>query len=732
MDKQTEINNEALNADAKLAAEKGPENPFLKAFKQYYWQMGLVFTLLLFFVIIEIRHPYMFLQDDNRDLGLPNFVHAYRSLMNGEIALFNFHQYLGTPFMAMGQWLVFYPFTYLSVFLSQLFLGNPDGTIDIFVIMHLLAGAVGFFMFLKVIEIKNPGAFFGALLWSLNNFVFFTSNSWGVIAFFAGLFPWIMYFTIKLYKKFDWKCFIALILFQSCYTGYVQLFLYGMVFEALTILMLVLFDLIKKNKLFLVKFYEMKSAKSPHDSMPCGTFLVLGKCKFIILANVFAFIVSLPQFLPMFNQMNLSETRGQTMSWGSYISLKNVLGDWWYSLFNIFPNEINTFGGNVSFIGTITLALVIIAIVNLIVNIITKRKIQSYTFVFIILGLFALSWSAGDSLIGQFFYQIPIFNRFRWMFKLVIFVDFYLIALAAIGFQYLIAYFEKTFPSYNKIFKVHNLIAFTIIALQLGQFAYIYTERPIKYLRYHQDPLPLVEPLKEELKDGRIVSMGADSPYVAQLVGFNYATLFDLYHFGGYEPLLSVSNNSATFGLNHLSLYGSFNNGLPTEYEYFRQWGVKWYVVQEGFSESEGVEIKLPLAYTGYKRKIYIDNTTKPLFFRKSDETSNGIESKINTNSIELKVNNKQEDEIYVLFLYNKFFKAKIDGKDVQINRDDFGRMLIKVPEGQHNVIIRYTEPYMLAGFVIMILTISGSITLYLIYKKKKKYEESTNDNHMI
>src|SRR5659263_672398 len=99
MYKQTEINNEALNADAKLAAEKGPKNPFLKAFKQYYWQMGLVFTLLLFFVIIEIRHPYMFLQDDNRDLGLPNFVHAYRSLMNGEIALFNFHQYLGTPFM---------------------------------------------------------------------------------------------------------------------------------------------------------------------------------------------------------------------------------------------------------------------------------------------------------------------------------------------------------------------------------------------------------------------------------------------------------------------------------------------------------------------------------------------------------------------------------------------------------------------------------------------------------
>ena len=88
-------------------------------------------------------------------------------------------------------------------------------------------------------------------------------------------------------------------------------------------------------------------------------------------------------------------------------------------------------------------------------------------------------------------------------------------------------------------------------------------------------------------------------------------------------------------------------------------------------------------------------------------------------NSIELKLDNKQDDKIYVLFLYNNLFKAQIDGKDINIEKDDIGRMVIDVPAGQHNVVIRYTEPFMMAGIAIMILGILGIFIIWMLYKKK-------------
>ena len=90
-----------------------------------HWRalLAALAVLLAFFAIFQLRAPYYFLQDDNRTFSLPAFSYAYETLAgHGRFALYNFHQLLGVP--VFQETPVFYPFVYVSVFLSKLFFGH--------------------------------------------------------------------------------------------------------------------------------------------------------------------------------------------------------------------------------------------------------------------------------------------------------------------------------------------------------------------------------------------------------------------------------------------------------------------------------------------------------------------------------------------------------------------------------------------------------------------------------
>jgi hypothetical protein len=67
----------------------------------------------------------------------------------------------------------------------------------------------------------------------------------------------------------------------------------------------------------------------------------------------------------------------------------------------------------------------------------------------------------------------------------------------------------------------------------------------------HLDKVPFDEPLKDVFKDGRIIAIGFNiwepdkknlkgfSYHTAATLGFNYPTLWGLYAFAGYDPLVS-------------------------------------------------------------------------------------------------------------------------------------------------------------------------------------------------
>lgn len=100
----------------------------------------LVIVLSVLFLLLELKYNYYFLQDDNRDYSLPLFVHNYHSLQNGELALYNFHQFLGYSSFATGQSHALDPIAYLSTFLSYFFFHHYYATIDVYVIILLIGG----------------------------------------------------------------------------------------------------------------------------------------------------------------------------------------------------------------------------------------------------------------------------------------------------------------------------------------------------------------------------------------------------------------------------------------------------------------------------------------------------------------------------------------------------------------------------------------------------------------
>ncbi len=203
-------------------------------------ELGLLAVLGVVLALLEWRHPYYFLQDDNRTAQLGLFAHATRALLAGELPLYNPHQFLGMPSFAVGSVAFLYPPVYAAVLASQGLFGHPDAAIDLLVALHLAVGLVGMSRLLRGLGVSRAGAAFGALTWPLSSMVIYTADSWwnvvGVVAFL----PWILHFALRTVRGEGGRgTFAALVVARALllYLGQVQLFVYAVCFELLCVLL---------------------------------------------------------------------------------------------------------------------------------------------------------------------------------------------------------------------------------------------------------------------------------------------------------------------------------------------------------------------------------------------------------------------------------------------------------------------------------------------------------------
>jgi hypothetical protein len=688
--------------------------PKRRAFQGWFFPVTLVFVLLLVFVFIEFRRPYFFLQDDNRVYYLPVFSHVFRSFMNGELAQYNFHQFLGTPSLASGQSGALYPITYIAVGLSQLIWGHVYASIDILVIPHLIIGGVGTYYLMRFFDIDPKVAWFAGLTWPLSSFVVYASDSWVILSFVAAYFPWILLCSLRLHKRPSlqamlWVVAVRLLLF---YSGHIQFFVYSVIFEFVTTFLYIIAGSEKGTR----KFRSLK-------------FLIKH-----LESYIYVLLLSLPLLLPMWNQMLMSSERSGKTPLGNFFALYFPVDQLLLGL--LFPflkpnkNTIYPFMNllNLSHIGYLTVILLVFGIVLLIIS--QKRKAVLYPVklsIFTIPAILAALWTTSRAF-NCVIYLIPILNRFRWSFKLVFFLDFYLIVIAA----FTLAVIMNNLPK-KKFAK--TVLLTIIITVQIVNFSYLYAATPIKsFTVNYDDQLPLEEPLGDKLTPGRILSVGYEIPVnpenynnvslPASSFGYNYATLWNLDHFAGYEPMITKANQAASLTLD-------FTGSAPEEWfnfaevvEYFRFAGVKWYIVPKSKSEAMAESLSsygVVSMYEDNSRTVFYDAKAFPMAFVENDPEKSWDSVQTSTNSIRLHIDTDRSETIVFNYIYNPFFKAFIDGQEVSLNKHGPLHMSVLVPDGNHDIVIRYSDPYFNVGIgiaVLFLVSFSG-VMISRHYRKK-------------
>ncbi len=638
---------------------------------------GLVVIVTLFLILLERRYPYFFLQDDNRDQYLPYFVHNARALLHGEIALYNFHQYLGLPHLANGNAAALYPLSWLSVLVSRLFWGHDFAAIDFAVCFHLVLGSAGFYLMLRAFGLGRPASAFGAVTWPLVSYFLYVGNSWYVVTGPVAAMPWMVFFAIRLHQQArPGRALAGLVGVRLLlvFVGHPQFFLYTVIFEGLLILLL----------------------------LPGGHSLFRpSRARLWYLASfALTAVLALPLILPMWQQTRQS-VRSGPIDYDTFVSGSTILPLWLKGLTD--PYEGHVFQ-SISFIGLACLALGLVAAVFLVLAIVRRPMVAArrrrLLIVLCVLGVFSFLW-AGSILVPRIIYQIPILNRFRWPYKLLIQFSLFLIAFASCGLDLLLdALGRMRLLRGRRIFL--DSAAICLIVIQIIQFGFLYYAHPVRALRIHRETVPWSEPLKDQLTGGRILSVGFDytSEYTAHTLAFNYCTFWGLHHFAGYDALLPAVNDRATPGTGAYSGYfddlGNNRATLVDRLESLRSWGVRWYVVNPEYVRRYG-ELPLVRVAEDADRIVYRDDAALPLAYWADAQDDQGITLRHTANTIVLQTDHAYAGTMIVNILWNRYFTATLDGEPLPLAVGD-NRPMLFVPEGQHTIRITYRDPYFLAG----------------------------------
>jgi hypothetical protein len=238
--------------------------------------------------------------------------------------------------------------------------------------------------------------------------------------------------------------------------------------------------------------------------------------------------------------------------------------------------------------------------------------------------------------------------------------------------------------------------------------------------------LPLAERNAGDLSGGRIFSIGehqdSDRTYDAALLSYNYATLFNLYHFGGYEPLVPHINSQITGTMDSSAVVdlppGELRNVLPL----LRQWGVNRYIVsraQDPQYRGRFLDNGLTLKFSDENRSVYADDSALPMAYRVKDNSSDGLKCKTGINTITVESDSEKGGPVALNFAYNPFFKVYVDGWEMPVIRTDLRQLAVYMGTGQHTAVFKYRDPSFIVGVwlagVLLLLLI-----IYNVYKARK------------
>ncbi|MBR1797672.1 MAG: hypothetical protein IJ757_06660 [Clostridiales bacterium] len=678
--------------------------------------VALICVLML--VVMEIRQPYFFLQDDNCDAYICQYVHSLRSVAQGEFPYYNFHQLGGTGFLDKGQTGQLNPFVYAGGILSKLFLGHLCGTCDFTAALYLTLGAVGMMIYLeKRFRLQRYVTMIGAIAWSFNSFTIYCGSNWMIAIIVTGLLPWIFLGTMYLQEHDGLKALViaAIPKVLLFYGGHPQYFVYAVIFDFLFALT---WELI-----FSGKGLRLKSAwRLTRKYFVSGLLLTLW---------------SLPLLGPMYRAMKMAADRSGTLGWDDFIVAVYKIKDLIRGLINPlvqnditrkvletgeevdFIDELTSTQKNMSHIGFILVFSALLGLVHIILN---RRRVAGeklkQMYALIPVGVITFLW-ASTTWFNRIIYRIPVLNYFRYPFKVMLFFVFFLICLGCITLEMLIDD-QKTRINNMKFIKV------SLVAIECVNLFLLYILLPVRYFGvYTNSPIPFEEPWIDDLRGSRYVTV-MDRPYYWELYSFyktdedgyteqinhatrvprdtaallsnNYATYYGIDNICGYDLLTTVETTEANQEL--ISHFEEIGGSVGEVYEdmipSLRARAVKYYVTIPDHSD----EVEEELAPYGIVRFREDDNRVifaDPLACARAYANGGSDEVQLEEHVNYLKVTTPEVfagGSVTVCFNHDRRFVATVDGQAFPItDRGDHADMTVSdVPAGSHEVIFRFVD----------------------------------------
>src|SRR5207248_2623522 len=104
------------------------------------WDIVGLVAVVGAFAWLEFRSPYYFVQDDVLMTELPGMLLGCRGAWEGHLPEWSPYTGLGSPLMSEAGASLTYPPLYVSYAIARNVLGDENATMEVFALLHLVAG----------------------------------------------------------------------------------------------------------------------------------------------------------------------------------------------------------------------------------------------------------------------------------------------------------------------------------------------------------------------------------------------------------------------------------------------------------------------------------------------------------------------------------------------------------------------------------------------------------------
>lgn len=644
---------------------------------------------------LELGRPYYFSQDDVLVGEMPSLLWQCRSLWEGILPEYNPYILLGAPALSEGCGGT-YPGLLGSYAIARHVLGNEFAMMEIFAVLHILAGYISTYAASRRVGMGASAAAVGSISFVLSGSVLIMGRSWHAFLPLVVFLPLLVIAVTQLIRapvSWRWWLGTGLVLGISYHAEFLQVWVYSLMFFALAIVWLVDMRRIPLRR---------------------------------AVAAVPAVLLGIAIAMPLLSvQMKLGSDMARPNGYGCGISdgLLAILLP--YPLARAqHPNHWGSsdiqYMGHFYYFGTVMAALCVANVLGLLTGKVRRALLADH--VWTVGACVALLLALGpDGGLWPVLGKLPLLGAINnHPFRMMPFVVLFSVLSGGVLLERLLARSQR-----RRAWEIG--IAATVAVLM---FYHVGMARPAFYA-YGFQPYPrLPEELTTMLQSDRAQPAGrllswttfrSPSPSYALAMPFDLPVVYGLPAFTGYDPVVECKP-PYRFADGRLAQ-------SPTEAA--RAYGIRWGVMHRAcerpvYSQNpcmREVEAEVPCDATfrqiGFTRTHAVasqpDLAVKeleqidPLAFP-SGQPANPLPLKLHGGGIDVDVSGlKSRASVVANFLWYPEIKAFADGREIACKRDDWYRIVAEVPAATHTLALRYQAGWA-AGFLKALVIASVSI----------------------